>query len=91
MSQAALLLAALSVGLGLWPLLPHASTAGLIGAAFGFLPSLGGLMLAYVGRGQALQKALPLRWPTVALAATAFSTVLTSFWLLAVLFFVLRR
>lgn len=91
MSQAALIFAALGAALGLWPMLPRSSTAGLIGAAFGFLPSLGALMLALLARGRALRESLPLRLPTVALTAAAFSTVLTSFWLLAVLYYVLRR
>ena len=67
MSQAALLFAALGAALGLWPMLPRSSTAGLIGAAFGFLPSLGALMLALAVARLLPAAAQPLQAPTAPL------------------------
>lgn len=87
----ALLLGGFAVLLGLWPLLPHGSSIGLVGAACGFIPSVGALGLALSSRGRALQHARPVTLHTAALALSVLATALCSFWLAAFVYFLLRR
>jgi hypothetical protein len=91
MGLVALLLGVLAVLLGLWPLVPHGSSLGLVAAACGFIPSLGALVLALSSRGRALREARPPGLHTAALAVAVLATALSGFWLLAFLYFLLRR
>lgn len=91
MGLIALLLGGFAVLLGLWPLLPHGSSLGLVGAACGFIPSVGALILSLSSRGRALRHDRPLGLHTAALAVSVLATALCGFWLAAFVYFLLRR
>jgi hypothetical protein len=87
----ALLLAVLGLLLGLWPLWPNGHALGIVAAALGLLPALVALFLALNGRSRALREERPLRLPTAALGLSVAAMMSCGFWLLALLFFLLRR